>query len=238
MRPQHRIRGEFAPALSGIAFAHGRVVNCSHSQEAAMTRHIAGMLVGLAIVGSGFAFAQETGPGPGTIEVSVIPGGGTFYVSSNKAPSFGSYNVGGAVTYNFNRIVGIEGEIGGTLGIAQNLQFGGLTTNQKSPDQLSYSGNVVLSAPTHGALVPYVTGGIGGLTTFQAANLGIASNETFLTGDVGAGLKWYAANGRWGLRGDYRFIAVRSNSDAPAFFGQETRYGNRVYGAVIINALK
>jgi hypothetical protein len=76
--------------------------------------------------------------------------------------------------------------------------------------------------------VPYVTGGIGGLTMLQRASLGVNSAETFLTGDVGGGLKWYAPNGRWGVRGDYRFIAVRSRDDAPAFFGQETRYGHRV----------
>ena len=73
---------------------------------------------------------------------------------------------------------------------------------------------------------------------FKRASLDINKTETFLTGDVGGGLKWYAPNGRWGVRGDYRFIAVRSNDDAPAFFGQETRYGHRVYGAVIINAVR
>ncbi len=35
-----------------------------------------------------------------------------------------------------------------TLGIAQGLQFGGLTSNQKTPNQLSYSGNLVASVPT------------------------------------------------------------------------------------------
>jgi len=35
---------------------------------------------------------------------------------------------------------------------------------------------------------------------------------------------------------DYRFTAVRSKDDAPSFFGQETRYGHRVYGGVLINA--
>jgi len=58
------------------------------------------------------------------------------------------------------------------------------------------------------------------------------------SGDAGGGLKWYANNGRWGVRGDYRFIAVRANDTAPAFFGQERRYGHRVYGAVIINAVR
>ena len=58
-----------------------------------------------------------------------------------------------------------------------------------------------------------------------------------LTGNVGGGVKWYAPDSRWGLRADYRFIATQSKDTAPAFFGQDTRYGHRVYGAVIINAV-
>ena len=46
-------------------------------------------------------------------------------------------------------------------------------------------------------------------------------------------MKWYA--GRWGLRGDYRFIGVRSKDDAPEFFGRENRFGHRVYGALLLN---
>jgi hypothetical protein len=87
-------------------------------------------------------------------------------------------------------------------------------------------------------VVPSITGGVGGLTMFERAILGVNSRTTFLTGNVGAGVKWYAPNGRWGVRGDYRFIGVRGNDQAPAFFGQATRYGHRVYGAVIINALR
>jgi hypothetical protein len=49
-------------------------------------------------------------------------------------------------------------------------------------------------------------------------------------------VKWYA--GRWGLRGDYRFIGVQSKDDAPAFFGEETRYGHRVSAAVILNVVQ
>jgi opacity protein-like surface antigen len=203
-----------------------------------MTRWIAALLTGMVVVGGGRVHAQETSPGPGTLEVSVIPGGGTFFTSGNRGPSFGSYNLGGALTYNVNRILGIEGEVGGTLGVPQNLQFGGLTGNQKAPNQLNYTANLVASAPTRSPVVPYATGGIGGLTMFDRPILGVTGTQTFLTGNVGGGLKWYAPNGRWGLRGDYRFLAVRSNSDAPAFFGQETRYGHRVYGAVIINAVR
>ena len=203
-----------------------------------MTRFIVVLLTGLSLVTASRAYAQESAPGPGTVEVSVIPGGGTLYTTGDQGPSFGNYNLGGALAYHVNRIFGIEGEVAGTLGVPQDLQFGGLTGNRKGPNQLNYSGNLVVSAPTRKPVVPYVTGGIGGLTMFKRANLGINSTDTFLTGDVGGGLKWYANNGRWGVRGDYRFIAVRANDTAPAFFGQETRYGHRVYGAVIINAVR
>ena len=203
-----------------------------------MTRWIAAVLIGLSVTGTGIARAQETAPAPGLLEVTVIPGGGTFYTSHGAGPSFGNYTLGAALTYNINSIVGIEGEVGGALGIVQSLQFGGVTGDRKAPDQLNYSGNLVVSAPTHTAFIPYVAAGVGGLTTFSRAALGINRNDTSLTGDVGGGVKWYAANGRWGLRGDYRFIAVRASNDATAFFNQDTRYGHRVYGAIIINALR
>jgi hypothetical protein len=204
-----------------------------------MKRQMATLVAVLTMLGSGHAFAQETTPGPGTVEVTVIPGGGTFFTSGDKGPSFGSYNLGGALTYNVNRIVGIEGEVGGTLGISQDLQFRGSSISKtRTPDQLNYTANLVISAPTHASTVPYVTGGIGGLSMFERAAFGVNGTTTLLTGNVGGGVKWYAPSGRWGLRGDYRFVTVRSDASAPAFFGQETRYGHRVYGAVIINAVQ
>ena len=72
---------------------------------------------------------------------------------------------------------------------------------------------------------------------FEQQGLSINGTTTLLTGNVGGGLKWYAPSGRWGLRRTSRFVSVRSDTSAPAFFGQETRYGHRVYGAVIINAV-
>jgi hypothetical protein len=203
-----------------------------------MIRSTAVLIAMLSIGGVTRAYAQETSPGPGTVEVTVIPGGATFFTGGDRGPSFGNYNLGGALTYNINRIVGVEGEVLTSIGIAQDLQFGGLTANRKSPNTLAYTGNLVLSLPTQSSFVPYVTGGAGGLTMFKRASLGINSAETLLTGNVGGGLKWYAPSGVWGLRGDYRFMATRSNDTAPAFFGQETRYGHRVYGALIINAVR
>lgn len=200
-----------------------------------MRRWIAVLLVLMGFVGTGQAQAQERAPGPGVVEVTVIPAGWTFFTEGKdtQGPSFGNYDLGAGLTLNFNRYVGIEGEVSGSLGIKQDLQFGGLTSDLKSPNLLSYSGNVVLSAPNQSSVVPYVTGGVGGLSVFERAGLGINDTETFLTGNVGGGLKWHA--GRWGLRADYRFVGVRSKDDAPAFFGQETRYGHRVYGGVIVN---
>jgi len=195
---------------------------------------IAVLLVG----GVDRAYAQESAPGPATVEVTVIPAGGTFFTNRGNGSSFGNYNVGAAATYNINRIVGIEGEVGSSIGISQNLTDGGFRGTQKTPNTLTYTGNLVLSVPTRSSIVPYATGGVGALTMLQKASLGINDTETFLTGNVGGGLKWYASNGRWGLRGDYRFVATQSKDTAPAFFGQDTRYGHRVYGAVVINAVR
>jgi opacity protein-like surface antigen len=88
------------------------------------------------------------------------------------------------------------------------------------------------------AVLPYATGGVGGLTMFERPELGVTSDETFLSGHVGGGLKWYAPNRRWGLRGDYRFAGTQSKDDAAEFFGRDTRYVHRVYAGVIINTVR
>jgi len=203
-----------------------------------MTRWIAVLLTAAGLVGTGQAYAQDSVPGPGAVVVTIIPGGGTFFTEGKdtNGPSFGNYDLGAGVGVNFNRYVGIEGEVSGAVGVTQDLQFGGNTSNIKTPNLLNYSGNIVLSAANRSSLVPYVTAGVGGLSLFDKASLGINNTETFLTGNVGGGLKWF--NGRWGLRGDYRFVTVRSKDDAPSFFGQETRYGHRVYGGILINATR
>jgi opacity protein-like surface antigen len=202
-----------------------------------MKRSLALVIAAVAIMGAHRASAQDIAPGPGKIEVTVIPAGGTFFTSKNNAPRFGDYTLGGTVTYNINRIVGIEGEVAGSVGVAQDLTFGRSTANLKSPNTFSYTGNVVLSAPTHTPVVPYVTGGVGGLTVFDRPALGIANTDSYLTGNVGGGVKWYAPNGRWGVRGDYRFIALRGKDTGAAFLGQDDRYSHRVYGGIIINAI-
>ena len=73
-------------------------------------------------------------------------------------------------------------------------------SNVKSPNLLNYSGNIVLSAPNQSSVVPYVTGGIGGLSLFEKAGRG----------------------------------SVQERCPRPSL-AQETRFGHRVYGGVIVN---
>ncbi len=200
-----------------------------------MTRWIAALITAVAVVGTSQAYAQDAAPGPGTVVVTIIPGGGTFFTESKNTgrTSFGNYDLGAGVTVHLNRYVGIEGEVSGSVGVAQDLIVAGRTSNTKSPNSLNYSGNLVVSAANKTSVVPYVTAGIGGLSLFEKTSLGINGTDTFFTSNVGGGVNWYA--GRWGLRGDYRFVAVQSKDDAPDFFGQETRYGHRIYGGVLLN---
>ena len=204
-----------------------------------MKRLLAILLTVTAIGAATPAFAQESAPGPGKVVITIIPAGATFFTEADNntlGPSFGSYDLGGSVSVNFSRYVGLEGEVSGALGVSQSLQVGTVTLDERSPDSLNYSGNLVISAPNRSSVVPYLTGGVGGQTLFEQRVLAVNDATTFLTGNVGGGISWYA--GRWGLRGDYRFIAVQSKDDAPAFFGRENRYGHRVYAGVLLNVAR
>jgi len=203
-----------------------------------MSRWIAGLIAAVGIAGAAPALAQETVPGPGAVVVTIIPGGATFFTENKDTgrTSFGNYDLGAGVTVHLNRYIGIEGEVAGAVGVTQDLVIGGLTSNLKSPNSLNYSGNLVVSGANHSSVVPYVTAGVGGLSLFEKTSLGINGTQTFFTSNVGGGVNWYA--GRWGLRGDYRFIAVQSKDDAPDFVGRDNRYGHRIYGGVLLNVTR
>jgi opacity protein-like surface antigen len=204
-------------------------------KEVVMRQWIAILVAVVGLAGAAPARAQEPHLNTGAVVVTVIPGSGTFFTQGKdtKAPSFGNYGAGASADVQLNRYIGIEGEVTGAFGITQNLEFTSGTVNQKTPNLLSYNGNVIVSVPTRHSIAPYATGGVGGLTLYDRPALGITDTETFFTTNVGGGVTWF--NGRWGLRADYRFLVVKSRTDAPAFFGQETRYGHRVYGGLLIN---
>jgi hypothetical protein len=203
-----------------------------------MSRKIAALVVSGILFSVGSAYAQESNPGPGLVEVTYIPAGAAYFTSKGNSPSFGNYGFGTAITFNVNPYVGVEGELGSMIATTSSLQFGDLNHDTKSPNMLSYQANIVISPWAGHPIVPYVTGGAGGLTMFERPGLGVTSDETFLAGNVGGGVKWYAPNNRWGIRGDYRFAATKGKDDASAFFGRDTRYAHRVYAAVIINTVR
>ena len=199
------------------------------------------LLTALAVVlfAATSAFGQERGIGAGRVEIGAFPGGGMFFTKSSTAnePGFGNYAFGGSFTLNVNRWVGLEGEGGGTLGVRQAFTFADRAyTNQRSPSTWMYHGNVVVNpGGSDRPFVPYLTGGLGGVTLSphrEASLLGIENYKTFLTGNLGGGVKWFAAP-HLGFRGDYRLFVVENSDTAPLFFGGETRYGHRVQGGLV-----
>jgi len=203
-----------------------------------MARKLLAALAVVLFVAAG-AFAQERSLRAGRVEIGAFPGGGMFFskTSNGNEPAFGNYALGGSFTLNLNRWVGLEGEGGGTLGVRQAFTFGDTAyTEQRSPSTWMYHGNVVVNPRGNDRpLVPYLTGGLGGITLSphrDAGLLGIENYKTFLTGNMGGGLKWFAAP-HLGFRGDYRLFVVKNNDTAPMFFGNETRYGHRVQGGLV-----
>jgi hypothetical protein len=71
------------------------------------------------------------------------------------------------------------------------------------------------------------------MNTSDTAAIGVTKNVNYLTGNIGGGLKWFAAR-HWGVRGDYRLLVVRDTTKAPAFFSRdELRYGHRIHSGLL-----
>ena len=88
-----------------------------------MQRWITALIATVTLFGAVPARAQEATPGPGLVEVSIIPGGFVFFTedTDTNEPSFGNYDLGGAVAINLSRFVGFEGEVNGDKGTSQAL---------------------------------------------------------------------------------------------------------------------
>lgn len=203
-----------------------------------MGRWLTALVVATVAFVPGAASAQERGEGAKRWEVAAFPGGGILFTEASEdsgEADFSDYALGGSLTYNWNQYFGIEGEVGGGLGVDQRISFADRASigDISPPDMLAYQANAVYYPfKNDRRFVPYVTGGIGGLTMFEKTDVGFDGDETFLTGNAGAGVKWYF--GRWGVRGDYRFFAIDSKDDAPAFFGRNNRYGHRLYAGILL----
>src|SRR5258705_11364355 len=161
-----------------------------------MKRSIA-LVLGLFVMGNAHrAFAQDAAPGPGTVEATVMPGGAMFFTSRSGASGFGDYTLGGAVTYNISRVIGLEGQVSGSIGISnRSLRLAGRVNcpvlavgasacilSGRAPNMLDYSGAVVVSMPTHRWFIPYATRGAGGPTDFGPPPAGTNLTPTILVG--------------------------------------------------------
>src|SRR6185295_3292660 len=129
-------------------------------KENVMSGRIAVLVLVGTIVGVGSAYAQESTPGPGAVEVTYVPAGAAFFTSKGDSPSFGNYGFGTSATINFSRHVGLEGEVGAMIATTSDLQFGDLDGNIKSPNMLAYTANVVVSPWIGHSIVPYAIGGV------------------------------------------------------------------------------
>jgi len=197
-------------------------------------RHLLVVVVSAVLMFSaGRTYAQET-PGPGVVEVTIIPAGVGFVTAKGNGPNFGNYGFGTAVVYNINSIIGVEAELAAMLSTNSHLQFGTLSHQVKAPNFLNYNVDAIVTAVKAGPAVIYGAGGVGGLTMFERAGL-VSSDTNRFVGNVGGGIKWYAPNSRWGLRGDYRFLMVKSSDAAPSFFGESNRFAHSLYAGLIIN---
>ena len=67
----------------------------------------------LASLAAAPALAQEGPAGAGRTEITIIPVGGVWFTQNDNvsAPDFANYQLGGGVTYNLNRYLGVEGEV-------------------------------------------------------------------------------------------------------------------------------
>ena len=105
------------------------------------------------------------------------------------------------------------------IGLEQRLDFTSRSIGDITPPSaVPYTGNLLYCPWTvERSFVPYVTGG-GGFSLLERGGF-TNDNHTFFTANTGGGVKWLWTD-RWGIRTDYRFLWVASDSDAPTFFGR------------------
>lgn len=183
--------------------------------------------------------AGQEVPGAERIEIiSAIFGGGMMFVPSANATADWSRNyvLSAAVTTNVNRWIGFEGDFGVALGRRGAHQLYGVTSNQRTPNVLLYSGNIIYNPfASDRRIVPYVSGGLGGLTAFAAeepSDYGLPTSRSYLTGSVGGGVRWFPIR-HSGIRADYRFIGI-NNDAAPPGGRRIVRSAHRLYGALVL----
>ena len=198
--------------------------------------------------GVAVASAQTPQAGTGKFEIGLFPMGGTFFVGGDddKEVDFNVYSAGGGLTYYLSDRAAIEGELGVSFGLAQDVFFRKAEVlHVQVPNVWSYFGNLVFFPGGAGRRLPYyVTAGVGAVslqsrqpTKPLGYDVDTVGFETFVAENIGGGIKIFrAAVPNWGFRADYRYLVVNANSDAPAFFARtKRRGGHRVSFGVLFS---
>jgi hypothetical protein len=205
-------------------------------------------LIAVALVaGCAVASAQDE-VGAGKVEVGGFPGGGIYFVSGNdnNEVNFNDFVYGGGATWYLNPAVGVEAEMLGGIGIAQDVNYHNkVVFHNQVPNLLGASGNVVIfPGGSRRRVAGYVTAGAGILTLLsrdQTKQFGMTESETYFSYNVGGGAKFFRGGDarNWGWRADYRLVIVPSKGDVTinpldasagaSFFAQsKTRLGHRI----------
>jgi hypothetical protein len=204
-------------------------------------RRTAGLLACLILFAvTSMASAQEIGAGK--VEIGGFPMGGTFFVGGDddREVNFNVYSAGANLTYYVTKRAAIEGELGVSFGLAQDVFFKkSEALHVQMPNVWSYFANAVWfpAGAAGGPVAYYITAGAGAVSLqsrqptgqfgYDADTVGF---QTFLAENIGGGVKIFrVAAPDWGFRADYRYLIVNANGDAPAFFARaKSRGGHRV----------
>ena len=134
-----------------------------------------GLQVFIVVASMGFAvnaYAQETA-GPGKLEIAISPAGATFFTEGGPEQArFQQLRRRWRARLQLHpgdrRRRGSRRDRSASRRISRSLAS---TIDEKTPNMLSYSGNVVFNM-TRKAFVPYATVGVGGLSMYHRDTLG------------------------------------------------------------------
>ena len=158
--------------ISSKRSRHSRWPNPGGSHDTLESHVFAAALV-LTGVDQAQAQTQESAAGPGAVEVTIIPGGGTFFTEGKdtQGPSFGNYDLGGSATRELQSLRRRRRR--GQRGARRLAEPGLHRARQTSRRRTSSTTAATWSCrrPTS-SVVPYATGGLGGLSLFERAALG------------------------------------------------------------------
>ena len=169
-------------------------------------------------VATGSAYAQETTPGPGKAEVTIIPEDGRSLRRRDRSQASGTTTLAARSPTTSRGWCGVEGEVGGSLGVKQDLDMLVGTVNEKTPNMLSYIGNVIVNLPGHSVDCPRNrrrrrAHAVPARASGSLQQRYVPDRERGWRREVGP--RRTAAGG---IRGDYRFQVTQSKTNAPEFF--------------------